>query len=143
MPVVLTYDADSNTIDPNDRTRLSLAFQRFGWEHIGGSAFRYPRIEQGSHPSEDWFNHVVPALMFFRALVEKKKVTIKRFTIEAHSSPGSGKAGADIATFAKIKMYEPTHSDTGQPLSTKTKAVLSAQRLRAWVSAAQEEIPGE
>src|SRR5580658_7868405 len=108
MPIVFTYDADTATIDNNDRTRIRLAFRRLGWEHIGGSAFRYPTLDAGDHPSEDWFNHVIPAPMFFRAIVEKRGVTVPRFTIEAHSSGGSGAAGADIEAAAAIDYYDPT-----------------------------------
>jgi hypothetical protein len=41
MPVILTFDIeDASVRDPNDRTRIQVAFLRFGWEHIGGSAWR-------------------------------------------------------------------------------------------------------
>lgn len=142
MPIVVTYDADTETIEDNDRNRIVLAFKRLGWEHVGGSAFRYPKLDAGPHPSEDWFNHVIPALMFFRAMVEKKKITLKRFTIEAHSSPGSGKAGADLLSAADITMYEPLHTDTQVRMSDATQAVLSEARLRQWIQAVAEEAPG-
>lgn len=142
MPVVVTFDVDTESTNSNDRNRVLLAFQRFGWEHIGGSAYRYPKLAAGAHPSEDWFNHVIPALMFFRAVVEKHGVVVSRFTIEAHSSPGSGDAGADIAKADAIQMYEPTRTDDGKPLSDETKKLLSESRLRKWVKAVSDEAPG-
>jgi hypothetical protein len=144
VPIVLTYDAESASIDPNDRTRLSLVFRRLGWEHIGGSAFRYPALDSGPHPSEDWFNHVIPALMFFRALIEKRDVTLKRFTIEAHSSAGSGASGAELCEAGSIPYYDPTADDTktGTTVAESTAKLLSEATLRAWISAVSDAVPG-
>src|SRR5580692_3862224 len=104
MPITLTFDIDSTSVqDNNDRTRIIAAFERFGWEHIGGSAWRYPRLG-AQPPSEDWFNHVIPALMYFRCLVEHASLRVTKFAIDAHSEAGHKdpaigqpiKAGADI-----------------------------------------------
>ena len=88
MPVTLTFDIeDASVQDPNDRTRIQVAFLRFGWEHIGGSARRYPRLG-AAHTSEDWMNHVIPALMYFRSLVEHSGMNVTTFTLDAHSEAG-------------------------------------------------------
>ena len=65
MPVTITFDIeDASVQDVNDRGRIYASFQRFGWENIGGSAWRYPALGS-QNISEDWFNHVIPALMYF------------------------------------------------------------------------------
>src|SRR6266850_2463368 len=94
MPITMTFDIEQASVrDPNDRTRIIVAFKRFGWEHIGGSAWRYPALGT-DHPSEDWFNHVIPALMYFRAIVEHSQMQVTQFTIDAHSEAGYRGAAA-------------------------------------------------
>ncbi len=45
MPVTITFDIeDASVKDVNDRGRIYAAFQRLGWENIGGSAWRYPAL---------------------------------------------------------------------------------------------------
>ena len=70
MPITVSFDIETDSIqDANDRTRIQVCFLRLCWEHIGGSSWRYPSL--GAQPaSEDWFNHVIPALMYFRSIVE-------------------------------------------------------------------------
>jgi hypothetical protein len=110
MPVTLTFDIVQNSIkDPNDRTRLIVMFRRLGWEHIGGSSWRYPALGS-EHPSEDWFNHVVPALMYFRSLVQAKELKVSKFTIDAHSEAGyrqaaTGHIGQPIESGNSIATY--------------------------------------
>src|SRR5436189_6282531 len=88
MPITLTFDIDGDSIhDPNDRNRIIACFDRFGWEHVGGSAWRYPALGT-ANVSEDWMNHVVPALMYFRSLVEHAGLNVYNFTIDAHSEAG-------------------------------------------------------
>lgn len=111
MAVVITFDL-SNYND-NDHGRLKAMFERFGWENLGGTAYRYPRLGTEDQPVEDWLNHVVPALMAFRAYLRKhQKVELQRFTIDTNSSAGYNPAtgfgsgplpGKDAAT------YKPEH----------------------------------
>ena len=101
MPITITYDVTD--LDNNDRTRIRSAFERFAWEHIGGSTFRYPRFDYQDQ-FEDWLNHVVPAIQFFRSFVLAKSITLRAFTLDTHSSScfkanvqGTGpQAGASI-----------------------------------------------
>jgi hypothetical protein len=74
-------------MDANDRQRIIECFSRLGWEHIGGSAWRYPTLG-ADHPSEDWFNHVIPALMYFRSLVTHAGIRVSKFALDAHSEAG-------------------------------------------------------
>lgn len=87
MAVVITFDLTN--YNTNDHGRLKAMFERFGWENLGGTAYRYPRLGTDDQPVEDWLNHVVPALMMFRAyLTNHPEVTLDRFTIDTNSSSG-------------------------------------------------------
>jgi hypothetical protein len=70
--------------------RLRSAFERLGWEHLGNTAYRYPKLHQYD-TVEDWFNHVVPALMLLRVfaihlLADGRK--LDKFSIDVQSSTG-------------------------------------------------------
>lgn len=136
MPITITYDIDDSTVhDSNDRTRIIACFQRFGWEHIGGSAWRYPALGS-TNISEDWFNHVIPALMYFRSLVEHAGINVYNFTIDAHSEAGHrGKAtpplGEAITAGHNLVMY---------PANPSYDGVLSEARLRRFVTDAASSL---
>jgi hypothetical protein len=129
MPITVTFDFSQNT-DPNDRTRIRLAFQRLGWETIGGTAYRYPPLHpQGQNQlgAEDWFNHVVPALMYMRSLIERRGIQVSNFTIDAFSSTGARLGlGPEIQPTQNVAMTLATGADG---------PVLSENRLRAWLQA--------
>jgi hypothetical protein len=110
--------------------RLELAFRRLGWEHIGGSSWRYPSLES-DHVSEDWFNHVVPALMYFRSIVEHDDITVTRMTLDAHSEAGfrdapGGPVGSPLLSSSVIAFYSPR-------LAPATEAILSEERLKKFI----------
>jgi len=138
MPITLTFDIEEASVkDPNDRTRIIVAFKRFGWEHIGGSTWRYPALGS-QNPSEDWFNHVVPALAYFRSLVEHSGMQVTQFTIDAHSEAGFRSAaqppvGQPIHPAASITLYP-----TGLKPDYDTK--LSEDRLRQFISDAANSL---
>lgn len=128
MPITFTYDIDDATVaDMNDRGRITECFKRLGWEHLGGSAWRYPALG-AVNASEDWFNHVIPALMYFRSIVRHAGITVPRFTLDAHSeagyrgniSPGVGQA---IQNSADITMYQVAQGE----------GALSESRLRRFI----------
>lgn len=129
MPITLTFDiVESSVQDSNDRTRIIACFTRFGWEHIGGSAWRYPALGT-ANVSEDWFNHVIPALMYFRSLVEHSGIKVPKFTIDAHSEAGhrglaSTPLGEPIQPAAAIHMY---------PAKDSYEGLLSEARLKQFV----------
>jgi hypothetical protein len=63
MPVIFSFDIEGAS--SKERNRLQCMFERLGWGNLGGSSYRYPKL--GTTPyTEDWFNHVIPALMLFR-----------------------------------------------------------------------------
>ena len=139
MPTTLTFDIEDESIaDNNDRTRIELAFKRFGWEHIGGSSWRYPALGTDEHASEDWFNHVVPALMYFRAIVEHSGMNVTKFTLDSHSEAGfrtnqGAEVGQPIQAGADIEMYPPN-------MAPGTERILSEDRLRRFVTDAADSL---
>ncbi len=131
MPVTFNFDVEQASIlDANDRTRIQVAFLRLGWEHIGGSAWRYPRID-ADPISEDWMNHVIPALMYFRSLVEHSGMVVTKFSLDAHSEAafkgGNPDIGPRIDAGGAIRMY-----DTG--LAEDHAIKLSEDRLRKFIA---------
>jgi hypothetical protein len=88
MPITVTFDIDRPT--PLELNRLRSAFERFGWEHLGNTAYRYPQL--GEYAAvEDWFNRVVPALMLLRAfavhlLADGRR--LDKFSLDVQSSTG-------------------------------------------------------
>ena len=68
-------------------SRIQSMFERFGWQQIGGSCYRYPQLADVP-PVEDWLNHVIPALMLFRTYVAGHGLKMSKLTIDAHSSTG-------------------------------------------------------
>jgi len=136
MPITLTFDIEQASIhDLNDRTRIIVAFKRLGWEHIGGSTWRYPTL--GAQPaSEDWFNHVIPALMYFRALVEHSGMQVTQFTIDAHSEAGyrgNPAIGQPIQPGNQVALYP-----TGLAADYDNK--LSEDRLKQFISDAADSL---
>lgn len=136
MPITLTFDIDDTSVtDGNDRTRIIACFKRFGWEHIGGSAWRYPALGT-ANVSEDWFNHVIPALMYFRSLVTHANLNVYNFTIDAHSEAGhrgstTPQLGEPIHQAANIAMY---------PTAPTYDGALSEQRLRTFLQDAANSL---
>lgn len=139
MPITLSFDVEQASItDPNDRMRIELAFRRLGWEHIGGSSWRYPALGTDEHPSEDWFNHVVPALMYFRSIVSHSGMNVTKFTLDAHSEAGyrntaAPPIGQPIRNAAAVTTYAPN-------LAPATEAILSEARLRQFLAEAENSL---
>lgn len=111
MAVVITFDLTE--YNQNDHGRLKAMFERFGWENLGGTAYRYPSLGTDDQPVEDWLNHVIPALMMFRAYLTKHpEVTLKKFTIDTNSSAGYNPAtgfGNGPLPGKQAAGYEPEH----------------------------------
>jgi hypothetical protein len=88
MPIIVTFDISRP--NPRELNRLRGLFERLGWEHLGNTAYRYPKLHS-EHPAEDWFNHVIPALMLLRAFARFAATTgrdIRKFSIDVQSSTG-------------------------------------------------------
>lgn len=133
MPVTVSYDV--SRITNNNRTYIRSMFERFHFKRLGGSVFRYTGIPDGAGNNyEDWLNHVVPALMFFRSFISAKRIKLKFLTIDSssismldHSDP-----------FAKLGV-SPKMGDQ-LPLAIPTNVQSSEQRIRGFVDAAASAI---
>jgi hypothetical protein len=51
MPITVTFDVRNPTSAELNRIRGRV--ERLGWEHLGNTAYRYPKLH-GQHPTEDW-----------------------------------------------------------------------------------------
>ena len=115
MPIIVTFDIERPT--SLELNRLRSAFERLGWEHLGNTAYRYPKLHQ-PNVVEDWFNHVVPALMLLRAfgvhlLADGRK--LDKFTIDVQSSTGYDPLtaiGAPPLTADDVNYSQPSRSLT-------------------------------
>lgn len=134
MPVSFSYDFDtSSNLDSSDRSRISLAFQRFGWEHLGGSSWRYPPLGAESPQTADWFNHIIPALMYFRAIIEHSGIVMKSMSLDAHSSSGYRSGGENRAPVGQSIMPADAIELFVPDLAATTQSFLSEKRLRKFV----------
>lgn len=119
MPVTVSYDFKN--AKPNDRTYLRSMLERFGWQRLGGSVFRYPHSAvRDSSSGEDWLNAVVPALMFFRSFVLERRLTLTRFTVDASSvsfldlSDPKAKLGKPVAKGSSLPLVDPTNKQSAE-----------------------------
>jgi hypothetical protein len=88
MPITVTFDLEQPlSVDLN---RIRSALERLGWERLGNTAYRYPKLHS-EHQTEDWFNHVIPGLMILRVFAlsaSNSGTTVKKFSIDCQSSTG-------------------------------------------------------
>ncbi len=132
MPIVFSYDlTNAESLDHN---RIRSMFERFGWENIGGSCYRYPRLARitkakkaSSVGREDWLNAVLPALMCFRSYVLKRKLRIGKHSLDAQTSTGSH--GAQLKSGAKLALKKPKQAAFGE------------KALRKWVDGTVTALP--
>jgi hypothetical protein len=109
LPIIVTFDIEG--APPLERNRIQCGFERLGWENLGGSAYRYPRLG-ADQPVEDWFNHVIPALMLFRAYVMESGRALSKFTVDVQSSAGANpETGYGNVPLGpnQIHFYQPSH----------------------------------
>jgi hypothetical protein len=88
VPIIVTFDVERPTSAELDRIRG--VFERLGWERLGNTAYRYPKLHE-TDAVEDWFNHVIPALALLRAFARyavDSGRSISKFSIDVQSSTG-------------------------------------------------------
>ena len=115
MPVIFTFDLAG--APPIERNRLQCAFERLGWQNLGGSAYRYPKLGTADQPVEDWFNHIVPALMLFRAYIRQSGRAVSKFSIDVQSSGGYNPAtefGSAPIAGGDVRLYAPANTSFGE-----------------------------
>lgn len=123
MPVVITFDIEG--APPLERNRIQSSFERLGWQNLGGSSYRYPRLGTQDQPVEDWFNHVIPALTLFRQYLIESGRSLSCFTLDVQSTTGfdpSTGFGSGPVDGQAIQLYTPTNTAFGE------------RNLREWVS---------
>ena len=134
MPITVTFDLASG-VEANDRNRIRVAFRRFGWETIGGTAYRYPPLNPGSEyslNSEDWFNHVIPALMYMRSVIDARRIEVANFTIDAFSSTGARSGvGPEILDAQDIHLAPYEGGDAN---------AVTEKRLRSWLESCTDDL---
>jgi hypothetical protein len=112
-----------------DNNKIQSLFERFGWENVGGSCYRYPALAAAPGP-EDWLNCVIPALMLFRSYVLARGVTVSRYSLDAHSSTGHdgvvGQAPSLQPTFLNDAPTNPTYGK---------------KHLKSWLIATRTAVP--
>lgn len=123
MPVLLSFDL--RNYQANEHNRIQSFFERLGWQNLGGSAYRYPRLG-ANQPVEDWFNHVIPALMLLRAFAASYPDRIASYTLDVQSSAGFAPDtgyGTPPVRSDHIQFYDPTNQAFGD------------RQLRDWLDA--------
>jgi hypothetical protein len=126
MPVTFSYNLDGH--ESVDNNRIQSMFERFGWQGVGGSSYRYPPLGRDAANLEDWMNNVVPPLMLFRAYVLKRRLGVSGFSLDAHSSTGyNGRTGT--TPWGRPALGEPGNGSFG------------LANLEAWLDAVTEAVP--
>ena len=129
MPITITYDL-SDVQNGNDRTYLRSMLERFYWRRMGGSVFRYEGVADGQGLlQEDWLNHVVPALMFFRSFVLSHGITLTRFTVDTSSVAYIDQSDPGLL------LGTPPQNGAGLNLTAPTNPQSAEQALRDFVTA--------
>jgi hypothetical protein len=95
-----------------DQKQIGVLFERLGWERLDAASFRYPRLtdESGEVSLEDWFNHVVPALMLFRSYVVTHRLVVEKISLDAFTSTGyrrEPEVGNPPLAADQVKLYQP------------------------------------
>ena len=135
MPITISYDL-SDVQNGNDRTYVRSMLERFNWRRLGGSVFRYEGIPDATGtPQEDWLNHVIPALMFFRSYILAKNISLTRFTIDTSSV-----AHIDQSDPALL-LGTPPQTAAALTLANPTNVQSSEQALRAFITANTNAMP--
>ncbi len=128
IPVPITVTFDIQSPQPQELNRIRGFFERLGWEHLGNTAYRYPKLH-GQHPTEDWFNHVIPALMMLRAFARHAATTsrnIRKFSIDGQSCTGFNPV-TNVGT-PPLAANQITYSQPSRPGRS-----FAQQRLEAWI----------
>jgi hypothetical protein len=134
MPIMFSYDLENAHTD--DRCRISLAFERLGWEGIGGSCWRYPALGVPTGP-EDYFNRVQPALSFFRDYVSAKGIKVSTSSLDGQLFSyyrDADSSGFPILPAGEIDLLEVAHK------ADSTAAKLSKSTLRRYMLAGEREL---
>lgn len=116
MPITVSYDL--TVADNNERNYVRSMFERFGWDRLGGSVFRYSVTDDTGQ--EDWLNDVIPALMIFRSYCLAHKIKVNFFTLDASSvtrldaSNSTAIVGTEPRNGKDLDLYAPTNVQSSE-----------------------------
>lgn len=126
MPATLNFDLDTSAATSDDWARLRLGLLRLGWEKVGSSSWRYPRLDR-MHEPEDLMNNVFPIANLFRAICIDRGIPVTNGTIEVHGRSdwrgGISPLGTPILPVEQIYLYQPE-------VAASSSAKLSEAKLR-------------
>ena len=117
MPGTFCFELDAA---PYASNQIGSLIERLGWERLDARTYRYPRLsDRTAGELEDWFNHVVPALMLFRSYVLTKHLPVKALTLDVQSSAGYRReagVGSPPLQAEHVRLYEPSppESEAGE-----------------------------
>lgn len=130
MAVMFSYNFTE--ADSVHNSRMQSMFERFGWQNVGGSCYRYPALNAGQVWPEDWFNKVLPALMCFRAYVLKQNLAVPKFSLDANASTGFD---------ASVSVGDAPKAVTKDDFAPAENHQFGAKNLVDWLQAVTDEIP--
>jgi hypothetical protein len=131
MSYRFSFDLDTASVGSDDRRRINLAFESFGWESVGGTSWRYPALGMHDGP-DDYFGQVQPALWYFFSLVAAKGIEVTKYSLDAHSESyyrEKDSIGHAILPVAKLGMLIPEGSTQSKLSGKRLRRVLEASEL--------------
>ena len=126
MPIMFSYELQQ--AQPEHHNHIQSAFERLGWESVGGSCYRFPTIGADPTTPEDWMNCVVPALMLFRSYALKRSLVIQKFSLDAQTSTGAS---------GGVLLHDGDH----HPFDPGASNRFGEQNLRDWLKDTVTRIP--
>ncbi len=128
MPVLFSYDFDG--ADGWHLNKFQCMLERLGWERVGGTSYRYPPLS-AAPVTEDWFNHVIPALMLFRAHVRTHALHLSKYSLDVQTSTGH-----DLAANVGTPPLPANPPNTCIPFQNPTNpSHFGESNLRDWIDA--------
>lgn len=113
---MISYDITD--VNNNNRNYIRSMLERFHWQRLGGSVFRYEGTLINGRLYEDWLNHVAPSLMFLRSFLLLHNISLRFLTVDAsstafldHSDPGVP-LGTSVQQGEDLDLAEPTNTQS-------------------------------
>lgn len=143
MAMALTYTVAPGATSTNlivFNNRVQGLFQRFGWEHVSQSQFRYPSSNRGSVTFIGAMNCYIPALFCFLVYLIVSRMELAAFTLSgdidvvhnanAPNAPGNASPAPNPDTYIL---------DNKCPRVTVN--AFGRKNLIAWLTQAQKYFP--
>lgn len=135
MPITVSFDIRDTRNNTDDRRKINLAFERCGFEHIGGSTWRFPKLGEPDDQA-DFMNYGLLALDYFKTLVAARGIQVPKLIVQVHFEVAYNcQAAAPFLKGADLSLDLPEEYGPSQ-------AKLSESRLKKYVVDAQSSISG-